>query len=44
MRQSRYKSVEAALGYIEAGDAWRNNITAPVFGGPGRAPSPDGMR
>ncbi len=33
MRQSRHKSVDTALTYIEAGDAWRNNITEPVFGG-----------
>ena len=31
MRHARHKSVDAALGYIEAGDAWRNNITAGVF-------------
>ena len=31
MRQSRHQSVDTALGYIEAGDAWRNNITEPVF-------------
>jgi integrase len=31
MRQSRHKSVDTALSYIEAGDAWRNNITEPVF-------------
>jgi integrase len=33
MRQSRHRSVATALTYVEAGDAWRNNITAPVFGG-----------
>jgi integrase len=32
MRQSRHKSVETALGYIESADLWRNNITEPVFG------------
>ena len=32
MRQSRHKSVDTALSYIEFGDAWRNNITEPVFG------------
>ena len=32
MRQSRHKSVETALGYIESADIWRNNITEPVFG------------
>ena len=32
MRQSRHKSVETALGYIESADTWRNNITEPVFG------------
>ena len=31
MRQSRHKSVDTAMGYIEVGDAWRNNITEPVF-------------
>jgi integrase len=31
MRQSRHKSVDTAMGYIEDGDAWRNNITEPVF-------------
>jgi integrase len=31
MRQSRHKSVDTAMSYIEAGDAWRNNITEPVF-------------
>jgi hypothetical protein len=33
MRQSRHRSVATALTYVEGGDAWRNNITAPVFGG-----------
>ena len=33
MRQSRHRSVATALTYVEAGDAWRNNITEPVFGG-----------
>ena len=33
MRQSRHTSVATALSYIEAGDAWRNNITEPVFRG-----------
>jgi integrase len=32
MRQSRHASVTTALSYIEAGDVWRNNITAGVFG------------
>lgn len=31
MRQSRHKSVVTATGYIEDSDAWRNNITEPVF-------------
>ena len=31
MRQSRHKSVDTAIGYIEASDAWQNNITEPVF-------------
>ena len=31
MRHSRHTSVAIALGYIEAGDAWRNNITEGVF-------------
>jgi hypothetical protein len=33
MRQSRHRSVATALTYVEAGDAWRNNITGPVFSG-----------
>lgn len=33
MRQSRHQSVDTARRYIEAGDAWRNNITEAVFGG-----------
>ena len=41
MRQSRHKSVHTALGYIESGDAWRNNITEPVFGGGHRTSSFD---
>jgi integrase len=32
MRHARHKSVETALSYIEAGDAWRNNVTEAVFG------------
>ena len=36
MRHSRHQSVATALTYIEAADAWRNNITAPVFAGPAR--------
>ena len=31
MRQSRHRSVQTALGYIEAADAWRNNVTEQVF-------------
>jgi hypothetical protein len=33
LRQSRHRSVATALTYVEAGDAWRNNITEPAFGG-----------
>lgn len=29
MRHSRHRKVETALGYIEAADRWRNNITEP---------------
>jgi len=31
MRQLRHKSADTAMRYIEDGDAWRNNITEPVF-------------
>lgn len=31
MRQSRHKSVDTALRYMETGDIWRNNITSRVF-------------
>ena len=43
MRQSRHKSVDTALTYIEAGDTWRNNITEPVFRGRerGNGPGPE---
>ncbi len=37
MRQSRHQSVDTARRYIEAGDAWRNNITEAVFGGKARS-------
>ena len=33
MRHSRHTSVATALTYLEAGDAWRNNVTEAVFGG-----------
>ena len=33
MRQSRHKSIDTDLSYIESGDAWRNNSTEAVFGG-----------
>ena len=33
VRQSRNKSVDTALSYIESGDAWRNKITEMVLGG-----------
>ena len=31
MRQSRHKKAEAALGYMEAAELWRNNITESAF-------------
>ncbi len=33
MRQSRHRSVETVLGYIESADLWRNNVTETVFRG-----------
>ena len=33
MRQSRHRSVTSVLGYVEAEDLWRNNVTEQVFGG-----------
>jgi len=32
MRQSRHKSVDTALSYLEAGDVWRNDITGRLLG------------
>jgi site-specific recombinase XerD len=32
MRQSRHRSVASVLGYVEAEDLWRNNVTEQVFG------------
>jgi site-specific recombinase XerD len=32
MRQSRHRSAETVLGYIEPADLWRNNVTETVFG------------
>ncbi len=31
MRQSRHRSVASVLGYVEAEDLWRNNVTEAVF-------------
>jgi hypothetical protein len=31
MRQSRHHSVTSVLGYVEAEDLWRNNVTEGVF-------------
>ena len=33
MRQSRHRSAQSVLGYIEPADLWRNNVTAALFGG-----------
>ena len=33
MRQSRHKSAQTVLGYIEPADLWRNNVTEGVFRG-----------
>jgi integrase len=33
MRQSRHRSVASVLGYVEAEDLWRNNVTEGCFGG-----------
>ena len=38
MRQSRHRSVASVLGYVEAEDLWRNNVTAGVFGEPRSRP------
>ena len=38
MRQSRHRSVASVLGYVEAEDLWRNNVTAGVFGEPQPTP------
>ena len=31
MRQSRHRSAQSVLGYLEPADLWRNNVTAGVF-------------
>jgi hypothetical protein len=31
MRQSRHRSAQSVLGYIEAADLWPNNVTEEVF-------------
>jgi integrase len=31
MKHSRHKSVETAMGYMESGEMWRNNITEDIF-------------
>jgi site-specific recombinase XerD len=36
MRQSRHRSADAVLGYIEPTDLWRNNVTEKVFLGDDR--------
>ena len=41
MRQSRHRSVTSVLGYVEAEDLWRNNVTEAVFRPPPRPQSPD---
>jgi hypothetical protein len=33
MRQPRHRSVTSVLGYVEAEDLWRNNVTEGVFHG-----------
>ena len=33
MRQSRHRSAQTVLGYIEPADLWRNNVTEKVFRG-----------
>jgi site-specific recombinase XerD len=32
MRQSRHRSAQSVLGYLEPADLWRNNVTDGVFG------------
>jgi hypothetical protein len=32
MRQSRHRSAQSVLGYLESADLWRNNVTDGVFG------------
>jgi hypothetical protein len=32
MRQSRHRSAQSVLGYLEPADLWRNNVTEVVFG------------
>ena len=36
MRQSRHRSAQSVLGYIEPADLWRNNVTEGVFRDTGR--------
>ncbi|HUC23082.1 MAG TPA: hypothetical protein VMA73_10285, partial [Streptosporangiaceae bacterium] len=31
MRQSRHRSAQSVLGYLEPADLWRNNVTEGVF-------------
>lgn len=40
MRQSRHRAVASVLGYVEAEDLWRNNVTEGVFGAPQPRPEP----
>ncbi len=35
MRQSRHRAAQSVLGYIEATDLWRNNVTTRLFSGAG---------
>jgi len=37
MRQSRHRSAQSVLGYIEPADLWRNNVTERVFRAGGKA-------
>ena len=36
MRQSRHRSAQSVLGYLEPTDLWRNNVTEGVFRTPGQ--------
>ena len=45
MRQSRHRSAQSVLGYLEPADLWRNNVTEGVFGrsaARGQEPETDG--